>query len=90
MIILQNLGEYAALRLRVGWTNIICVSVSGKQKKKTCVRKRAVKERHGRLCYASNSQYACRLEDVWLLWLAVPCVTAFKNSCQEKCLLYRL
>lgn len=31
-----------------------------------------------------------RLDDVWLLWLAVPCVTSFKTSRQEKCLLYGL
>lgn len=30
------------------------------------------------------------LDDVWLLWLAVPCVTSCKVSRQEKCLLYGL
>lgn len=33
-----------------------------------------------RASYASSSsQHACWLEDVWLLWLAVPCVTAVRN-----------
>lgn len=41
---------------------------------------REERRRLGRFCYASSSQYACRLEDVWLLWLAVPCVTAFKKQ----------
>lgn len=48
-------------------------------KQNVCVLRENEKRRLGRFCYASSSQYACRLEDVWLLWLAVPCVTAFKK-----------
>lgn len=54
----------------------------GKKKKTYVLEKIEEKKRGvwgGFFSYASTSQYACRLEDVRLLWLAVPCVTAFKK-----------
>lgn len=85
----QSLGEYTAERqVWVGAVSCVCARVCewDTEKEVGCV----LRERLGWFCYASRSQYECRLEDVWFLWLAVPCVTAFKNTCQEKCLLYRL
>lgn len=38
----------------------------------------------GWFIFPSSSLHACRLEDVWLLRLAVPCVTAFKKKGKEK------
>ncbi len=74
------MGAYIA-ETRAGGSSIVCVCKCecerDTEKQLMCV----LRERgqSGRFCYASCSQYACRSGDVWLLWLAVPCVTAFKN-----------
>lgn len=71
------------------WVNMLQRVKSGWERYCVCVYKCDIGENvcvwnDEEFYYASRSPNACRLEDVWLLWLAVPSVTAFKKRVAKR------